>query len=163
SIVVEVPNREKDLELGRGCVAMSPLYRGLMADFLGWVIREGEGAVFGGRVEPWGGHGGGGVAGRAGAGGRRGAPRPGGAGVCERMAGYLEDVWPEAIEVAEEFAAVDVARMVTASVGSAEADQASTVFLEALRSLLDWAGCGWRGRAARTARGVAGRSSVASS
>ena len=53
SIVVQVANREKDLELGRKCVAMSPLYRGFMADFLAWVIREGRGAVFAERVEHW--------------------------------------------------------------------------------------------------------------
>jgi hypothetical protein len=39
---------------------------------------------------------------------------------------------------AEEFATVDVAGMVAASVGAAAEDQGSEVFLEALRALLHW-------------------------
>jgi hypothetical protein len=137
TIIVEVANREKDLELGQRCVAMSPLYRGFMADFLAWVIREGRGAVFAERVEHWQRHYYQSIA------GRQNDARIAGnhallAAAFEQMANYLADEWPEAAEAAEEFATVDVARMVSASIGSAEADQGSNVFLEALRALLDW-------------------------
>jgi hypothetical protein len=116
---------------------MSPLYRGFMADFLAWVIREGRGAVFAERVEHWQRHYYQSIA------GRQNDARIAGnhallAAAFEQMAAYLEDVWPAAAEEAEEFALEDVARMVAASVGSAEADQGSNVFLEALRALLDW-------------------------
>ena len=137
SIVVQVANREKDLELGRKCVAMSPLYRGFMADFLAWVIREGRGAVFAERVEHWQGRYYETVA------GMQNDARIAGnhallAAAFEQMAAYLGDVWPGAAAAAEEFATVDVAGMVAASVGAAEDDQGSTVFLEALRALLHW-------------------------
>jgi hypothetical protein len=137
TILVEVPNRQKDFELGRRCLAMSPRYRGLMADFLAWVIREGRGAVFAERVELRQSHYYRSIA------GRQNDARIAGnhallVAAFEQMAAYLEDVWPEAASDAEEFALGDVARMVAASVGSAEQDQGSAVFLEALRALLDW-------------------------
>ena len=162
SIVVEVPNREKDLELGRKCVAMSPQYRGFMADFLAWVIREGRGAVFAERVEHWQGRYYEPIA------GYQNDARIAGnhallAAAFEQMAAYLGNVWPEAAEAAEQFATVDVARMVTASVEAAAEDQSSNVFLDSLRALLGW------GRArlespgrARPATGIAGQSSAAS-
>jgi hypothetical protein len=137
SIIIEVPNREKDLDLGQKCVAMSPLYRGLMADFLAWVIREGRGAIFAQRVEHWQ---------RdyyTSIRGRQNDARIAGnhallAAAFEQLVTYLRDLWPESAGAAEEFATVDVARMVVASVGSAEEDQRSTVFLEALLALLNW-------------------------
>jgi hypothetical protein len=93
SIIVEVPNREKDLELGGRCAAMSPLYRGLMADFLAWVIREGRGAVFADRVEHWQRHYCATIA------GRQNDARIAGnhrllAAAFEQMAAYLRDVGP---------------------------------------------------------------------
>ena len=60
------------------------------------------------------------------------------AAAFEQMAAYLGTSGPRPGEAAEEFATVDVAGMVAASVGSAEEDQGSAVFLEALRALLDW-------------------------
>jgi hypothetical protein len=167
SIVVQVPNREKDLELGRKCMAMSPLYRGFMADFLAWVIREGRGAVFAERVEHWQARYYESVAGM-----QNDARIAGGhallAAAFEQMAAYLGDVWPEAQSAAEEFATVDVAGMVAASVGAAADDQGSTVFLEALRALLHWGrirlegpggSAGEKNRGAVVGRIVAGGSS----
>ncbi len=116
---------------------MSPQYRGLMADFLAWIIYEGRGAVFAERVEHWQGYYYRSIAGRQND-ARIASNHALLAAAFEQMATYLGDVWPEAAEEAEEFATVDVARMVAASVGSAEADQGSTVFMEALRALLDW-------------------------
>jgi hypothetical protein len=136
SIVIEVANRENDPKLGGRCSARSPLYRGMMADFLARVIREGRGAVFADRAEYWQRHY------YAMIGGRQNDARIAGnhalLAAFEQMATYLADVWPEAAEAAMEFATVDVARMVKASVGSAEEDQASAVFLDTLRALLDW-------------------------
>jgi hypothetical protein len=169
AIVVEVPNRAKDLELGRRCVAMSPLYRGLMADFLAWVIRERRGATFAGRVEYWQG-----IYYRSIAGRQNDARIAGNhallAAAFEQMAAYLRDVWPEAVEEAERFAAADVAGMVAASVGAAEEDQGSAVFLESLRALLDWGrvrlevpggAAGEKGRGAVVGRIVPGAEGVA--
>ncbi len=167
SIVVHVPNRPKDLELGRKCVAMSPLYRGLMADFVGWIIREGRGVVFADRVEHWQRRYFESVA------GMQNDARVAGthallAAAFEQMAAYLGDVWPGAATAAEEFATVDVAGMVAASVGAAAEDQGSEVFLEALRALLHWGrvrlespgggGAGEKGRGAVVGRIVAGGS-----
>jgi hypothetical protein len=161
SIVVHVPNREKDLELGRKCLAMSPLYRGLMSAFVGWIIREGRGAVFAERVEHWQRRYYESVA------GMQNDARVAGthallAAAFEQMAAYLGDVWPGAAMAAEEFATVDVA----AGVGAAAEDQGSEVFLEALRALLHWdrvrlesqggGGAGEKGRCAVVGRIVAG-------
>jgi hypothetical protein len=137
SIIVEMANREKDLELGGRCLAMSPLYRGVMADFLAWVIREGRGTTFASRVEHWQAHYYALIA------GRQNDARIAGnyallAAAFEQLAFYLEDVWPQAAQAAQEFAEIDLAEMVSASVGSAEEEQASTTFLETLRALLDW-------------------------
>jgi hypothetical protein len=166
SIVVPIANRTKDLELGARCVAMSPLYSGLMTDFLAWVIREGRGAVFAGRVEHWQREYYGRIA------GRQNDARISGthallAAAFEQMAAYLGDVWPGAAEAAEAFATADVERMVSASAGAAEADQASAVFLEALRALLEWGrvrlespggAAGEKGRGAVVGRILAGGS-----
>jgi hypothetical protein len=137
SIVVEVPNREKDLALGERCLAMSPLYRGMMGDFLAWVIRNGRGIAFADRVAYWHDYYYRSIA------GRQNDARIAGnhallAAAFEQLASYLADVWPEAAQEAEVFAQVDVAEMVLASVGWAEEDQASSIFLETLRALLDW-------------------------
>ncbi len=137
SIIVEVPNRQKDADLGDRCLKMSPLYRGLMADFLAWVIREAKGTVFAGRVEHWQRHYYQSIR------GRQNDARIAGnhallAAAFEIFAAYLQDVWTGAAHEAEDFALVDLAEMVAVSVGAAEAEQASTIFLETLRSLLDW-------------------------
>jgi hypothetical protein len=168
TIVVEVPNRDKDLALGQKCVAMSPLYRGFMADFLAWIVREGCGAIFAGRVEHWQGHYYESVA------GMQNDARIAGnhallAAAFDQMTAYLGDVWPEATSAAEDFATVDVRGMVEASVGAAAEDQGSTVFLEAIRALLHWdrvrleAPGGATGETKRSAiigRIVAGRTAV---
>ncbi len=137
SIVVEVPNRPKDLELGRRCVATSPQYRGLLADFLAWVIREGRGEAFAARVEHWQAHYYGPIA------GSQNDARIAGnhalfAAAFEQMADYLADVWPESSAAAEKFATADVAGMVMASVGAAADDQGGAIFLDELRALLHW-------------------------
>jgi len=137
SVIVDVPNREKDLALGERCLAMSPLYRGLMADFLAWVIREGKGAAFADRVAHWHDHYYRSIAGRQND-GRIAGNHALLAAAFVQLASYLADVWPEAAQEAQDFACVDLAEMVLASVGSAEEDQASSIFLETLRALLDW-------------------------
>jgi hypothetical protein len=101
------------------------------------VIREGRGAVLAERVEHWQRHYYGRIAGRQNDARIAGTVAPLAASF-EQMAAYLGDVWPGASEAAEAFATVDVAGMVAASVGSAEADQGSAVFLESIRGLLDW-------------------------
>ena len=139
SIIVEVPNREKDAELGDRCLRMSPLYCGLMADFLAWVILEGKGPAFANRVEHWQRHYYRLIRGR-----QNDARISGNHGLLaaafEIFATYLQDVWPDAGQEAEEFALVDLAEMVSVSVGAAEAEQASTIFLESLRR--SWTGVG---------------------
>ncbi len=162
SIIVEVPNREKDAELGDRCLKMSPLYRGLMADFLAWVIREAKGAVFADRVEHWQRHYYQSIR------GRQNDARIAGnhallAAAFEIFAAYLQDVWPEAKQEAEDFALIDLAEMVSVSVGSAEAEQASTIFLESLRSLLDWGRVRFEGQSGSQSSGASdarSRSSV---
>ncbi len=116
---------------------MSPLYRGLMADFLTWAISEAKGSAFADRVEHWQRHYYQSIR------GRQNDARIAGnhallAAAFEIFAAYMQDVWPGAAQEAEEFALIDLAEMVAVSVGSAEAEQASTIFLETLRSLLDW-------------------------
>jgi hypothetical protein len=133
------------MALGERCVAMSPLYRGLMADFLAWVIREGRGQRFAARVEHWQHHYYQSIA------GRQNDARIAGnhallAAAFEEFATYMEEVWPEAMPEAEEFGRVDLAQMVAVSVGSAEEEQGSTIFLEALRALLDWGRVRFEGR-----------------
>jgi hypothetical protein len=158
SIIVEVPNRAKDAELGDRCLKMSPLYRGVMAEFLAWVIHEEKGAAFADRVEHWQRHYYRSIR------GRQNDARIAGnhallAAAFEVFAAYMQDVWPGAAEEAEEFALNDLAEMVSVSVGSAESEQASTIFLESLRSLLDWGQVRFEGQSGSKGHGASdGRS-----
>jgi hypothetical protein len=50
SLVVKVPQREKDLTRGNRCVVECGNYGGVMADFIRWLIANGGGGVFAERV-----------------------------------------------------------------------------------------------------------------
>jgi hypothetical protein len=63
------------------------------------------------------------------------------------MAAYLYDAWPDSEQAAADFALDDLAEMVREAAGAAEREQASVVFLEAVRELLDWGRVRLEGRA----------------
>jgi hypothetical protein len=131
-----------------------------MAEFLAWVIHEEKGAAFADRVEHWQRHYYRSIR------GRQNDSRIAGnhallAAAFEVFAAYMQDVWPGAAEEAEEFALNDLAEMVSVSVGSAESEQASAIFLESLRSLLDWSQVRFEGQSGSKGHGASdGRSKV---
>ena len=136
SIVIPVPNREKNLTIGKKCREMSPLYRGLMADFIADLIRNNKGVTFVERLDHW----------RQfyyeKIAGRQNDARIAGnhallAAAFELFADYLRDVWTEAKEAAREFAEVDLVDLVEETAGAVEEEQASEVFLKTLGELFE--------------------------
>ena len=136
SVIVNVPN-QKDFARARRCQEKCPLYRGLMADFIAHLIREQKKGSSPERVDHWYQYYHAQIA------GRQNDARIAGnhsllAAAFEQFAAFLGDVWPEWETEAREFAEEDLLAMVMEAVGSAEEEQASTIFLETLRSLIEY-------------------------
>jgi hypothetical protein len=136
TVVVQVPNRTKDFDLAARCRQMSPNYRGLMADFIAYLIRDERKSVFVSRVEHWWHFYYTAIAGRQND-GRIAGNHALLAAAFEQLAAYLSDVWPEWETDAREYAEKDLLKMVHETVGEAEQEQASTIFLDTVRSLVE--------------------------
>jgi hypothetical protein len=107
SIVIDVPERPRVLDRGLRCIAMSPYYAGLTADFIQWLLAGGHTARF---AELVAGHRARFLADIA---GRPNDIRVAGnvalfAAAGELMFGYLSEVWPEARNEFEEFISADL-------------------------------------------------------
>jgi hypothetical protein len=134
-VIVDVPNRPKELERGARCLAMRPLYRGVMADFIRHLIVAGRLEGFAGRV----------AAHRerfyADIIGRPNDARIAGnfallAAAFQEFALYLGDVWPDWEELARVYVEEDLVALRDRTLGIARQQQASEVFLDTLRPLL---------------------------
>jgi hypothetical protein len=134
-ILVDVPNRPKDLERGGRCLAMRALYRGVMADFIRHLIVAGRLEGFAGRVARHRERFYGDIVGRP-----NDARIAGNfallAAAFAEIALYLGDVWPDWEEQARGYVEEDLVALRDRTLGIAREQQASEVFLDTLRALL---------------------------
>jgi hypothetical protein len=137
TIIVEVPNLPKDQGRAARCLEMWPLYRGVMADFLRWTIAEGRAAGFAGRVRR-----------RSERFYERISGRPNDARIAgnfgllaaafAEFSRYLGDAWPGREAESRAYLEEDLPAMRDRMLGLAVQQQASVIFLETLRDLLDF-------------------------
>jgi hypothetical protein len=135
SIIVPVPQTAKDLKRGHRCMRECQNYSGIMADFLRWVLAEGEAERHAKRVEnlqDWF---------YRQVAGQQNAERIAsnfallGAGFLA-MARYLGDVWPKWKAKAGKFLTQDLVAIRDAMVNEVKDQQGSEIFLTTLGVLL---------------------------
>jgi hypothetical protein len=134
-VVVNVPNRPKELERGARCLEQRPLYRGVTADFIRWLIVEGRTAGFAGQVERHRGRFYRDIA------GRQNDARIAGnfallAAAVEEFALYLGDAWPGSQTEVDGYIHEDLVAARDRILRIAREQQASEIFLDTLRALL---------------------------
>jgi hypothetical protein len=135
TIIVEVPNQEKDLGRAERCLAARPHYRGVMADFLRWLIAEGRVTGFAARVDQHC------QAFYQGIAGQQNDARIAGnfallAAAFEEFALYLGDAWDDREAEVQAYVEGDLPATRDAMLGIARAQQAAVLFLDTLRELL---------------------------
>jgi hypothetical protein len=135
SIVIPVPQTEKDLMRGRECLAECKRYSGVMADFLRWLIAQQRPAVFVQRVAYWQERYYSDVV------GQQNDIRIASnfallASAFEQFAEYLSDCWPERQDEVRWFLETDLVAMRNAMLGEVREQQGSEVFMATLAELI---------------------------
>jgi hypothetical protein len=135
SLVIKVPQREKDLARGGRCVKECSKYSGVMADFIRWLITNGRMKVFAERVLALQQRFYSGVVGQQND--SRITTNLAVLGAAfEQMAEYLADVWPEWETEARRFIEEDLIAIRDEMLGEVKEQQASEVFLRTLADLV---------------------------
>jgi hypothetical protein len=134
-IIVDVPNRSKEIARGRRCLEFRSSYRGVTADFIRWLIAEGRTAGFAERVERH----------RElfykDITGRQNDARIASnfallAAAVEEFAEFMGDAWPSREAQVRDYVEQDLLAMRDQLLGIAREQQASEIFLNTLRTLL---------------------------
>jgi hypothetical protein len=135
SLVIKVPQREKDLLRGNRCVAECRHYSGVMADFIRWLIANNRTNVFADRVTALQQRFYADVAGQQND--SRVATNLALLGAAfEQMAEYLSDVWPDWEAETQRFIDEDLLAIRGDMLGEVKDQQASEVFLRTLAELI---------------------------
>jgi hypothetical protein len=135
SIVIPVPQTEKDLMRGRECLAECNRYSGVMADFLRWLIANQRATIFAGRVSDWQERYYSDVV------GQQNDIRIASnfallASAFEQFAEYLTDCWPERQDEVKWFLETDLVTVRNAMLGEVREQQGSEVFMANLAELI---------------------------
>jgi hypothetical protein len=134
-VIVDVPNRPKQLDRGARCLALRPSYRGVTADFIRWLIAEGRTVGFAAHVERHRERFYRGIAGMP-----NDARIAGNfallAAAFEEFALYLGDAWPGGAALARGYVEEDLVVIRDRMLKVAREQQASEIFLDTLRVLL---------------------------
>ena len=137
SLVIKVPQREKDLVRGNRCIAECRNYAGVTADFIAWLIANKKTAVFGDRVVALQQRFYSDVAGQQND--SRIATNLALLGAAfELIAEYFSDVWPESATEAKRFIEEDLLAIRGDMLGEVKDQQASEVFLHTLGELVQF-------------------------
>jgi hypothetical protein len=135
SLIIKVPQREKDLVRGNRCVAECRNYGGVMADFIRWLIAHDRAKVFAARVTASQQRFYSDVAGQQND--SRIASNLALLGAAfEQMAEYLSDVWPEWATETQRFIEKELLDIRSDMLGEVKEQQASEVFLRTLAELI---------------------------
>jgi hypothetical protein len=135
SVIVRVPNEAKNMVAGKRCKAECQNYSGVMADFIRWLLAEGQTGRFPVRFEELQQRYYGDVVGQQND--IRVATNLALLGAAfELFAEYLGDVWPGWQEAARKFIEEDLVAVRDGMLGEAKEQQASEVFLRTLGDLI---------------------------
>jgi hypothetical protein len=136
TVIVAVPQAEKDLKRGARCLAECPRYSALMADFIQWLLAEGRTQQFAARVEQYG------AAYYKRIAGQQNDARIASnfarlAAAFAEFARYLADAWPTCHLEAQRFSGTILVQALDEMSEIVKCQQASAIFLETLGNLLE--------------------------
>jgi hypothetical protein len=136
TVIVAVPQAQKDLDRGARCLAECGRYSGVMADFIRWLLAEGRTEQFAARVEQHG------AAYYQRIAGQQNDARIASnfarlAAAFAEFARYLADAWPTWQPEAQHFAGTILVGALDEMTEIVKCQQASAIFLETLGNLLE--------------------------
>jgi hypothetical protein len=135
TVIIRVPNPEKDHDRAQRCLSQCQHYRGWMAAFLAHVIRNDLGKQFKARVEHWHRHYHELIKNKAND-ARIATNHACLAAAFELFAGFMNDVWPGADHSARIFAEQYLRDLVVEAVGAVEEETPARIFLDTLGELI---------------------------
>jgi hypothetical protein len=136
TVIVAVPQAEKNLERGARCLAECRRYSAVMADFISWLLAEGRTQQFAARVKQHE------AAYYARVAGEQNDSRIASnfgrlAAAFAEFARYLSDAWPTWHKEAQRFSGTILVRALDEMTEIVKCQQASAIFLETLGNLLE--------------------------